>query len=97
MCLRSGRLRPELAGGFREDRRGQWLAVWGREAEDIAESVMVLWNLSGEAAVVAGIVEEGVWCHRCRRRCEKSHGWRGHGGPTQEELEVVRGEAAVSF
>jgi hypothetical protein len=57
---------------------------------------MVLRNLSGEAAGVAGIVEVGVWCRRCRRRCEKAHGWRGNGGPTQG-LEVVRGEAAVSL
>ena len=32
------------------------------------------------------LMMEGVWCLRCRRHCEKAHGWRDNGGPTQVGL-----------
>jgi hypothetical protein len=34
------------------------------------------------------LMMEDMWCLRCRRRCEKAHGWRGNGGPMPVELEV---------
>jgi hypothetical protein len=35
------------------------------------------------------LMMEGLWCLRCRRRCEKTHGWRGNGGPMPLGLEVA--------
>jgi hypothetical protein len=35
------------------------------------------------------LMMEGVWCLRCRHRCEKAHGWRDNGCPMPMGLEVA--------
>jgi hypothetical protein len=44
-------------------------------------------KVNEETMMMLKLMREGVWCHRCTHRCEKVHGWRGNGGPTQEGLE----------
>jgi pentatricopeptide repeat protein len=41
-----------------------------------------------EAMTMLKLMMEGVWCLRCRRRCEV-HGWRGNGGPMPVGLEMA--------